>query len=223
MRALVTDLLTYSRVETQGMPLQPTDANDACKEALENLSVAIEEAQANVSHSPLPTVLADRAQLVRLFQNLVGNAIKYRGPDAPHIQITALDSQDAWLFKVRDNGIGIDPQYRERIFVIFQRLHSREQYSGTGIGLAVCKRIVERAGGRIWVESAAGAGSVFCFTLPKAIDSTHESRALPKKSNCGRRLRRRSHPASQFGKSGKRSSRSEIAPTEFLGKAPKAG
>ncbi len=170
MKSLVVDLLSYSRVQSQGKPLEPTDANEACDEAIQNLAAAIEDAKAEVIRTDLPAVDADRAQLVRLFQNLIGNAIKYRGKEVPRIQIDAEELCDECLFRVSDNGIGIDPQYHERIFVIFQRLHAREQYSGTGIGLAVCKRIVERAGGRIWVESAAGAGSVFCFTLTKSHD-----------------------------------------------------
>jgi PAS domain S-box-containing protein len=165
MKALIQDLLTYSRVETQGKPLEPTEAAGACAEAVENLSLTIQEAGAQVACDPLPTIVADRAQLVRLFQNLIGNAIKYRGPDPPQVHVSASERDGSWEFRIRDNGLGIDPQYHERIFVIFQRLHAREEYSGTGIGLAVCKRIVERAGGTIWVESAVGAGSTFCFTF----------------------------------------------------------
>jgi two-component system sensor kinase FixL len=168
MKTLVQDLLAYSRVETQGKPLEPTNADDACAEAIDNLAVAIEEASAIVQRDPLPAVLADRAQLVRLFQNLIGNAIKYHGDKSPRVHISATAADGGWEFRIRDNGIGIDPQYFERIFVIFQRLHGREEYSGTGIGLAVCKRIVERAGGRIWIESKPGAGSEFCFTLSKS-------------------------------------------------------
>jgi PAS domain S-box-containing protein len=167
MKTLVTDLLTYSRVETQGKPLEPTEADNACAEAVANLDVAIIEAGAQINFDTLPRIMADRVQLVRLFQNLIGNAIKYRGATVPEVHITAEDVGDQWLFRIRDNGIGIDPQYHAKIFVIFQRLHSREEYAGTGIGLAVCKRIVDRAGGRIWVESTAGEGSVFCFTALK--------------------------------------------------------
>jgi PAS domain S-box-containing protein len=170
MKTLVQDLLTYSRVETQGKALEPTDAHDACAEAIDNLTVAIEEAAAEIVCDPLPVVSADRAQLVRLFQNLIGNAIKYRGDKPPRVHVSATESDDRWEFRVTDNGIGIDPQYHERIFVIFQRLHGRDEYTGTGIGLAVCKRIVERAGGRIWVESRSGAGCEFCFTLFKSTE-----------------------------------------------------
>ena len=143
MRTLIQDLLSYSRVETQGKLLEPTDADEACAEAIDNLAVAIAEAEAEVTREPLPMVLADRAQLVRLFQNLIGNAIKYRSDQPPRIHISAAEADGDWEFRVRDNGIGIEPEYRERIFVIFQRLHARDKYSGTGIGLAVCKRIVE--------------------------------------------------------------------------------
>jgi light-regulated signal transduction histidine kinase (bacteriophytochrome) len=168
MKTLVSDLLDYSRVETQGNPLEPTDANKACDEAIGNLAVAIDECDATITHDPLPTIIADCAQLVRLFQNLISNAIKYHGPQPPVIHISAEEQRDDWIIRVRDNGIGIDPKFHQRIFVIFQRLHGRDAYTGTGIGLAVCKRIVERAGGKIWVESTEGAGSDFCFTARKS-------------------------------------------------------
>jgi PAS domain S-box-containing protein len=166
MKALVTDLLEYSRVETQGKPLEPTSADKALALAIDNLELTIAEAGATVEVSPLPVVAADNAQLTRLFQNLIGNAIKYRGDAPPRVDVWAEEENGEWVFHVQDNGLGIDPQYHSRIFVIFQRLHSREAYAGTGIGLAVCKRIVERFGGRIWVESALGKGSDFCFALP---------------------------------------------------------
>jgi light-regulated signal transduction histidine kinase (bacteriophytochrome) len=175
MKSLITDLLTYSRVQTQGQPMEPTDASSACDEAIQGLGVAIDNACADVTRSKLPIINADQAQLLRLFQNLIGNAIKYRGEDAPHVQVDAEELQDEWLFRVRDNGPGIDPQYHVRIFMIFQRLHARDLYSGTGIGLAVCKRIVERMGGRIWVESSLGNGSTFCFTVPKYCHSIETS------------------------------------------------
>jgi len=174
MKTLITDLLSYSRVETQGKPLEPTDADHACAEATEDLTAAIKESRATVTREKLPWVNADQAQLVRLFQNLIANAIKYRGAEPPQIHIRAERAGQQWQFRVRDNGIGIDPQYHERIFVIFQRLHARDEYSGTGIGLAVCKRIVERAGGRIWVESQPDAGSEFCFTLSPSSQHSHE-------------------------------------------------
>ena len=167
MRALVADLLDYSRVETQGRPLEPTDAGDACSEAIQNLQATIEDNDAKITVEPLPTILADRAQLVRLFQNLIGNAIKYRSERPPEIQISVEELDHDWLFSIRDNGIGVESRYYERIFVMFQRLHARDEYSGTGIGLAICKRIVDRLWGRIWVESAVGVGSQFFISAPK--------------------------------------------------------
>jgi light-regulated signal transduction histidine kinase (bacteriophytochrome) len=167
MKTLVTDLLTYSRVETQGKPLVPIDSNGVLAEALDNLEFTIRDAGATVEHQPLPVVQADRSQLVRLFQNLIGNAIKYRSEKPPRIEVWAEERGDEWVFHVRDNGLGIEPRYQERIFAIFQRLHSRDAYPGTGIGLAICRRTVERFGGRIWVESQLGQGSDFCFALPK--------------------------------------------------------
>jgi PAS domain S-box-containing protein len=166
MRKLINDLLTYSRVKTQGRALEPTDCESVLDQSLDNLKVAIEENGALVTHGPLPTVMADSAQLVALFQNLIGNAIKFRGTQPPRIHISAGRDGNGWIFSVRDNGIGIAPEYSKRIFVIFQRLHGRDKYEGTGIGLAICKRIVERHEGRIWVESKPGKGATFYFTLP---------------------------------------------------------
>ena len=134
---------------------------------LQNLRAATDEIGAVVECDPLPVLIADAGQLGQLFQNLIGNAIKFRGQARPLVHIAAEDHGAAWLFSVRDNGIGIDPKHANRVFQIFQRLHTREQYPGTGIGLAVCQKVVERHGGRIWVESRPGAGSNFCFTLPK--------------------------------------------------------
>lgn len=170
MQALVNDLLLYSRVTTRGKEFAPVDLNNALQEALANLDVAVTEGNARVTHDPLPTVNGDTAQLGRLFQNLVGNAIKYRGEAAPQVHIAAASESDEWVFSVRDNGIGIAPEYAERIFVIFQRLHTREEYGGTGIGLSVCKKIVERHGGRIWVESQEGCGATFYFSLPQVTE-----------------------------------------------------
>ena len=171
MQGLITDLLAYSRLGTRGKPFQMTDCGEVLAQALANLKVAIEESGVQITRAPLPKVMGDPIQLMQLFQNLIGNAIKFRG-DAPTIHVAAeLDDRSPapeWVFCVRDNGIGIEPQYFERIFVIFQRLHTRQQYPGTGIGLAVCKKIVERHGGRIWVESPPGQGAAFYFTIPKA-------------------------------------------------------
>ena len=142
---------------------------------LDNLQVAIGESGAVVTHDPLPVVMADPTQLSQLFQNLIGNALKFRGERPPEIHVGAEQQGEEWLFWVRDNGIGIEAQYAERIFVIFQRLHTRDEYPGTGIGLAICKRIVERHGGRIWVESEPGEGSSFFFTIPGWEVTRHES------------------------------------------------
>jgi signal transduction histidine kinase len=165
MQGLIKDLLAYSRVGTRGKDFEPTDCTATLSEALSNLKVAIEESGAVVTHDPLPTVVADGTQLGQLFQNLVGNAIKFRNEKSPLVHVSAKRNGKEWLFSVQDNGIGIDPQYAERIFVIFQRLHGKGEYPGTGIGLAVCKKIVERHRGRIWVESKPGEGATFYFTL----------------------------------------------------------
>jgi light-regulated signal transduction histidine kinase (bacteriophytochrome) len=165
MQNLIQDLLAYSRVGTRGRRMAPTDCEKVLQGALANLRLAIKETGAVVTHDPLPTVTGDEAQLVQLLQNLIGNALKFRGDRKPQIHVSACPYERHTLFSVRDNGIGIEPQYLERIFVIFQRLHGREKYPGTGIGLALCKRIVERHGGRIWVESKPGEGSTFYFTL----------------------------------------------------------
>ncbi len=166
MQGLINDLLAYSRVGTHAKGLGPTDCTTVLDQALANLKAAIEESSAVVTHDPLPTVTADKLQLAQLFQNLIGNAVKFHREEPPRIHVSAERKGKEWVFSVRDNGIGIDPQYAERIFVIFQRLHAREEYSGTGIGLAICKKIVERRGGRIWVESQPGMGSTFYFTIP---------------------------------------------------------
>jgi len=166
MQTLINDLLAYSRVGTRAKGLESTDCPAVLDQALANLKVAIEQSGAVVTHDPLPTVMADKLQLIQLFQNLIGNAIKFHVEEPPRIHVSAELKGNEWVFSVRDNGIGIDPQYAERIFVIFQRLHTREEYPGTGIGLAICKKIVERRGGRIWVESQPGTGSTFYFTIP---------------------------------------------------------
>jgi PAS domain S-box-containing protein len=165
MQRLINDLLAYSRVGTRGKPFEPADCDSVLGQARANLSLAIEESNALVTNDELPIVMADEAQLVQLFQNLVGNAIKFRSQEPPRVHVSAGQKGSEWVFSVRDNGIGIDPQYYERIFAIFQRLHGKEEYPGTGIGLAISKRIVERHGGRIWVESEPGIGSTFYFTI----------------------------------------------------------
>lgn len=177
MKVLINDLLSYSRVATQGKELKRVELESILDIVLKNLQLVVEDTGARISHESLPAVLADDVQMVQLFQNLINNAVKFHGKEAPAVKITARREGGRWLISVRDNGIGIDPQHGERIFVIFQRLHSRGEYSGTGIGLAVCRRIVERHGGRIWVESEPDHGSNFLFTLP-ALEEQSSSRAL---------------------------------------------
>ena len=167
MQRLINDLLAYSRVGRGSKESEATDCEDVFRRALRNLGAAIEESGASVTNDPLPTVLADATQLGQLFQNLVGNSIKYRAAAAPDVKVSAQVQGNEWLFSVRDNGIGVEPQYQQRIFEVFQRLHASDEHAGTGIGLAICKKIVERHNGRIWVESAPEQGSIFYFTLPK--------------------------------------------------------
>ncbi|MCW5878983.1 MAG: PAS domain-containing protein [Anaerolineales bacterium] len=166
MQRLIQDLLSFSRVGTQGQPPEPVDARQAVDDALQNLKVRIEETGAKITIADLPQVVADKNQLAQVFQNLVANAIKFRGEAAPKIRISASQVDGFAEFSIKDNGIGFDAKYTDRIFVIFQRLNSRELYEGTGIGLAICKKIVERHSGRIWVESKPGKGSQFFFTFP---------------------------------------------------------
>ena len=166
MQALIRDLLAYSRVGTRGEVFGATASEAVLRDVLDDLQAAIAETDAVVTHDPLPVVPADGSQLRHLFQNLVGNAIKFRGDDPPRVHITAQADNGRWVFAVRDNGIGIESEYADRIFVIFQRLHSRRTYPGTGVGLAICKKIVERHGGRIWVESQVGRGTTVFFELP---------------------------------------------------------
>jgi PAS domain S-box-containing protein len=176
MQRLINDLLAYSRLGTRGQPFAPTSSERVLGQTLENLQLAIQESKAEVTHDPLPEVLADETQLAQLFQNLLGNAIKFHGRKKPHVHISVEGNSREWIFSVRDNGIGIDPQYADRIFIIFQRLHGRSQYAGTGIGLAMCKKIVQRHGGRIWVESQPGKGATFFFTLPKTEVNDHDGK-----------------------------------------------
>jgi light-regulated signal transduction histidine kinase (bacteriophytochrome) len=198
MRSLIKDLLAYARLDTGGKEHEPISGDTALRAALKNLELVIEESGAELETAPLPTVLGNQGQLTRLFQNLIGNAIKFKGDRNPLIRISAdlvseqgkqddelpelirLSQKDAagasiWHFTVTDNGIGIDPNFKERIFVIFQRLHGQGQYPGTGIGLAICKKIVQRHGGRIWVESDPGKGSTFHFTLREPPSSPFET------------------------------------------------
>ncbi len=166
MQGLINDLLTYSRVGRRGNAFQWVDCSEVLKTVLNNLQANIDESGISITTHSLPTVWADSSQLVQLFQNLINNAVKYRGEETPEVQIGAERQENEWLFWVRDNGIGFDRKHAERIFLIFQRLHTREAYPGTGIGLAICKKIVERHGGRIWVDSMPEKGSTFYFTLP---------------------------------------------------------
>jgi len=168
MQRLINDLLAYSRVGSRRKPLGPIDCNAVMQLARDNLAKAVEESGTVIYQNPLPVVLGDEVQLLQVFQNLIANAIKFRGADPPQIQVTAERRGHEWVFAIKDNGIGIAPEHQERIFSIFQRLHHRSDYPGTGIGLAICKKIVERHGGRIWVESQPGKGSTFYFSLPEA-------------------------------------------------------
>jgi light-regulated signal transduction histidine kinase (bacteriophytochrome) len=167
MQRLIQDLLAYSRAGTNGKALCEISSESALHGALANLRATIEESGAIVTHDSLPVIRSDDTQLAQVFQNLVGNAIKYRGIEVPRVHISAAkNGGDGWTFSVRDNGLGIDSQYFERIFILFQRLHGRNEFAGTGIGLAICKKMLERLGGKIWVESEPTKGSTFYFALP---------------------------------------------------------
>ncbi len=170
MQMLISDLLAYCRVETAGKAPMEVESRDAFDEAVRNLEGAIADSGAQVTCDALPAVMADRVQLVQLFQNLVGNAIKYRTAERPEVHVSAHRGRpNEWIFSIRDHGIGLDPTYSERIFLRFQRLHSRDEFSGTGIGLTLCKKIAERHGGRIWVEPNTGPGSTFHVSLPERV------------------------------------------------------
>jgi light-regulated signal transduction histidine kinase (bacteriophytochrome) len=181
MQQLILDLLALSRVTSAGGKFVSVDANKALEKALVNLKTAIDESNAMITAGSLPVVIADESQLTRLLQNLVGNAVKYRGSGKPEIQIAVEHIDDisrneagrprrpGWLFSIKDNGIGIEQKYFDRIFQAFERLHSRKEYPGTGMGLAICKKIVERHGGSIWVSSEPGIGSTFYFTIPDGV------------------------------------------------------
>ena len=166
MQVLIQDLLAFSRVGRGDGACANVDCNAVLLELRQTLAAAIQECGAVLTHADLPTVWADRTQMAQVFQNLIGNAIKFRGKEPPEIFMDAEKAGQHWLFSVRDNGIGIAPEFAENIFVVFQRLHARTEYPGNGIGLAICKKIIERSGGRIWVESEAGCGSTFKFTIP---------------------------------------------------------
>ena len=176
MQVLIQDLLAFSRVgRKEGEPTR-VDCQAIIEEVRQILASAIQESGASITHTELPTIWADRTQMLQIFQNLIGNAIKFRGKAAPVISVQAEQQGSQWLFGVSDNGIGIAPEYAENIFVVFQRLHARTEYPGNGIGLAICKKIVERNGGKIWVESQVDCGSSFKFTLPVAqTGSTEEA------------------------------------------------
>lgn len=174
MQVLINDLLKLSRVGTRGKSFVSTDCGRVLDSALANLSVAVQESGAAVTWDAMPVVMGDDTQLIQLFQNLIGNALKFRtAAEQPQIHVGARCVDGVWEFSVRDNGIGIAPEYFERIFVIFQRLHSKAEYPGTGIGLALCKKIVERHGGRIWVESRSNEGTTFFFTIPDKESGSH--------------------------------------------------
>jgi PAS domain S-box-containing protein len=167
MKTLIQDLLAYSRIVTKGKPPQRIDCELILDQTVKNLRSAISEAGAVITHDSLPTILADDAQLLQVFQNLIGNGIKFRRDEPPQIHVSAVKNQKEWIFSVKDNGIGIESRHLDRIFVIFQRLHKRSQYGGTGIGLAIVKKVVERHHGRVWVESEFGSGTTFYFTIPE--------------------------------------------------------
>jgi PAS domain S-box-containing protein len=173
MQTLIRDLLSYSRVDARSRPFIRIPFSDIVNDALTQLDSSIHDSGAQVTCGPLPEIMGDRSQLVQLTQNLIGNGLTYRGDQPPRIHLSAEHSGKEWIFSVRDNGIGIDPKYHEQIFEIFKRLHDQKEYPGTGIGLAVCRRVVNRHGGRIWVESEFGHGSTFCFTIPEGTEPSN--------------------------------------------------
>ena len=166
LQMLIKDLLEYSQIETKAKNIKPTDFSFIVEEAMSNMKTAIDESNAVVTYNKMPTIMSDPQQMISLFQNLIDNAINFRSNKAPRVRISAERKGDEWVFAIRDNGIGIDPKDFEKIFVMFQRLHGSTDYPGTGIGLSICKKIVERHGGRIWLESETAKGSTFYFTIP---------------------------------------------------------
>ncbi len=165
MKAMIKDLLEFSRLGNDGTEIEATDCNPLLEAALLNLAAAVAESAAKISHSQLPTVMANPPQLQQVFQNLIGNAIKFHGTEAPGVEISAEQKGEEWIFSVADNGIGIAPEHVDTVFAVFQRLHTRTEYPGNGIGLAICKKVIERLGGRIWIESLPPGGATFRFTL----------------------------------------------------------
>ncbi|QLK26866.1 ATP-binding protein [Natrinema zhouii] len=179
MKEMIEGLLEYSRVDTQGEPFEPVDLDEVLANVRKDLELQIEETQTTIETDELPRVEGDESQLRQLFQNLLSNAIEYTGDEAPRIDVSAERDTEEWIISVRDNGIGIDPEDQDRVFEVFQRLHSQEEHSGTGIGLALCKRIVERHGGEIRIDSAPGEGTTFTFSLPAVPDKadTHPTQS----------------------------------------------
>ncbi len=184
MRTLIQDLLAYSRVESEGRRLSRVDADEALQYAIDNLSEAIRESNADISYDPLPIAEADPGQLAQLFQNLIGNAIKYRGDQDPCVHISGEVTGSRCIYSIEDNGIGIEPNHREQVFGVFKRLHNRSKYKGTGIGLAICKRIIDRVDGRIWIESSASGGSIFRFEIPHGSDDDSSDASVLQEDAC---------------------------------------
>ena len=179
MSTLVQDLLRYSKIGSEVSLDQNADSEAAIKLAIANLGAAIADSKGEVTFDRLPELIAEPREIAQLFQNLIGNAIKYRSDEPPKIHVSVEDKDECWQFSIADNGIGIKPEFRDRIFRIFQRLHSRSEHSGTGVGLAICKRVIDQLGGKIWVESNSTSdsehGSTFCFTVPKKRSSIYDS------------------------------------------------
>jgi signal transduction histidine kinase len=178
MQTLIKDLLQFSRIGRRGTERTHIDCNTAVQQVIKNLQGAIQESGAIVTHDHLPTVVADSSELLQLFQNLIGNAVKFRGPETPVIRLRAERQRGEWQFAVSDNGIGISPEHAEAIFIVFKRLHTRAEYAGNGIGLSICRKIIEHHGGRIWVESEPGQGATFKFTLPCTEENSRQGHEI---------------------------------------------